>query len=132
MYPVVPPNRVMETAKSSTLITFAMIAVASLDRNFPAQAFLSIRAAFKRAQTEYADKGSTFAQIQALLISGMSHEVHGETNMEGGSIAWLNIGAAIRRAFDLGLHRLDPGHWQGELYADRMRAWYGCIAADRW
>jgi hypothetical protein len=68
----------------------------------------------------------------ALLISTMSHELHGTTNMEGGSLTWLRVGLAIRQAQDLGLHRLNPRHWSAEVYADKTRSWISCIIADRW
>ncbi|WVF67399.1 hypothetical protein IAT40_002155 [Kwoniella sp. CBS 6097] len=130
--PVIPPHRVSEAIKSSPLILASIVAVAALYREVPPEVYANVRQQLKVQLGEQVGGGSTLPQIQAMLISGMSHELHGDTNMEGGSNCWLRIGSAIRQAQDIGLHRLDSRHWLPDMYADRVRAWLGCIVTDRW
>ncbi|WRT69916.1 uncharacterized protein IL334_006907 [Kwoniella shivajii] len=130
--PVIPPHRVNQAIETSSFILSSVLAVASLSRDVPSSIYASIRDRLQRELEKELGKGSTLPQVQALLICGMSHELHGETNMEGGSNCWIRIGTAIRQAQDIGLHRLNPSHWLPEMYADRTRAWLAAIITDRW
>ena len=93
---------------------------------------MTLRKQYQQTVLEYVDRGSGLLQVQALLIGAMTTELHGQTHMDGGSNAWNKVGAAIRQAQDLGLHRLERQLWAQEMYADRMRAWIACISADSW
>ncbi|OCF44565.1 hypothetical protein I317_01638 [Kwoniella heveanensis CBS 569] len=114
--PVIPPHRVSDAVKSSPLVLASVVAVAALYREVPPEVYANVRQQLKVQLGEQVGGGSTLPQIQAMLISGMSHELHGDTNMEGGSNCWLRIGSAIRQAQDIGLHRLDSRHWLPDMY----------------
>ncbi|WVQ94993.1 hypothetical protein IAU59_002085 [Kwoniella sp. CBS 9459] len=114
--PVIPPHRVPDAVKSSPLVLASILAVAALYREVPPEVYANVRQQLKMHLSEQVGGGSTLPQIQAMLISGMSHELHGDTNMEGGSNCWLRIGSAIRQAQDIGLHRLDSRHWLPDMY----------------
>ncbi|WWD03817.1 hypothetical protein V865_001873 [Kwoniella europaea PYCC6329] len=131
---VIPPHRIPSAIDSSSFVFSSILAVAALSREVPSSIYASIRSKLTRELNEELGKGngSTLQQVQGLLISGMSHELHGETNMEGGSNCWIRIGTAIRQAQDIGLHRLNANHWLPEMFADRARAWLAAIITDRW
>ncbi|WWC72316.1 uncharacterized protein I206_106278 [Kwoniella pini CBS 10737] len=130
--PVIPPHRISQAIDNSPFVLSSILAVAALSRDVPSSIYASIRERLQKDLDQELGKGSTLQQVQALLISGMSHELHGETNMEGGSNCWIRIGTAIRQAQDIGLHRLNAGHWIPDMYADRARAWLAAIITDRW
>nr|XP_018261210.1 uncharacterized protein I303_06933 [Kwoniella dejecticola CBS 10117]OBR83368.1 hypothetical protein I303_06933 [Kwoniella dejecticola CBS 10117] len=130
--PVIPPHRISQAIENSPFVLSSILAVAALSRAVPSSIYASIRERLQKDLDHELGKGSTLQQVQALLISGMSHELHGETNMEGGSNCWIRIGTAIRQAQDIGLHRLNAGHWLPDMYADRARAWLAAIITDRW
>nr|XP_031857961.1 uncharacterized protein CI109_006673 [Kwoniella shandongensis]KAA5525033.1 hypothetical protein CI109_006673 [Kwoniella shandongensis] len=130
--PIIPPHRVMAVIDATPQILPSILAVAALSRQVPFAVYSSIRSRLARQLAENVASVSTLLHIQIMLISGMSHEIHGDTNMEGGSSCWLRVGSAIRQAQDIGLHRLDERHWSAEAYADRARIWIGCVIMDRW
>lgn len=78
------------------------------------------------------EHSSTLVNIQTIIISCMSHELHGVTSAEGGSIAWLRIATAIRQSQDMGLYRTSAARWASDLLEERHRVWLSCIVADRW
>ncbi|WVW86507.1 hypothetical protein I302_108556 [Kwoniella bestiolae CBS 10118] len=131
---VIPPHRIPASIESSSFVLASILAVAALSRDVPSSIYTSIRHKLTKELDSELGKGngSTLQQVQGLLISGMSHELHGETNMEGGSNCWIRIGTAIRQAQDIGLHRLNSNHWLPEMFADRARAWLAAIITDRW
>ncbi|WVR09699.1 hypothetical protein IAU60_006775 [Kwoniella sp. DSM 27419] len=114
--PVIPPHRVSAAVQSTPLLLASVVSVAALSRDVPPEIYANVRHRLKLQLSDTIGGGSTFPQIQAMLVSGMSHELHGDTNMEGGSNCWLRIGSAIRQAQDIGLHRLDARHWLPEMY----------------
>ncbi|RSH89121.1 hypothetical protein EHS25_002787 [Saitozyma podzolica] len=130
--PVIAPNRVAEAINSSPLVLFSILAVSALHRSVPTSVYLSTRRRLHDHVLDTVERGSTFERYLALLISTMSHELHGNTNMEGGSLCWLRLGLAIRQAQDLGLHRLNAPQFSHEGHVDKARAWIGTIVADRW
>jgi hypothetical protein len=130
--PVIAPNRVAEAINSSPLVLFSILAVSALHRSVPTSVYLSTRRRLHDHVLDTVERGSTFERYLALLISTMSHELHGSTNMEGGSLCWLRLGLAIRQAQDLGLHRLNAPQFSHEGHVDKARAWIGTIVADRW
>ncbi|WWC92031.1 uncharacterized protein L201_006985 [Kwoniella dendrophila CBS 6074] len=131
--PVIPPHRILTAIETSPFILSSILAVSALSRDVPSSIYTSIRERLQKDLANELGKGSTLQQVQALLISGMSHELHGETNMEGGSNCWIRIGQAIRQSQDIGLHRLNSNHWVlPDMFADRARAWLAAIITDRW
>lgn len=132
LFPVIAPHRIPPPDRIAPPLLFAMLGVAALHRSVPFEIYHGVRMRFQAVIPECVMGGSTLGTLQTLLIASMSHELHGQTNMEAGSAVWNRSGLAIRQAQDIGLQRLTPRHWRRDMYADRMRAWISAVIQDRW
>ncbi|KAJ1918360.1 hypothetical protein H4219_002641 [Mycoemilia scoparia] len=126
------------SAPLSPALMSAIYAAASLyDRNSDGSNALSIKIHFQRARSYIEDDPlpTQLTSIHALLLMA----VYGQGTMS--TTAWMYTGMAIRKAYDLGLHR-DPTRWASTSVsgtqimteaerAARTRTWWGCFIVDR-
>jgi hypothetical protein len=131
--PVILPAQVRQYDNLSSELLFSILGVAALHRSVPMSIFVPIRRKLDSLLiSRDVEHSSTLVNIQTIIISCMSHELHGVTSAEGGSIAWLRIATAIRQSQDMGLYRTSAARWASDLLEERHRVWLSCIVADRW
>ncbi|EMD37552.1 hypothetical protein CERSUDRAFT_114195 [Gelatoporia subvermispora B] len=135
-----PGAVIPEPAQSiSKLLLFAIFAIAAhyLDDAYSStggQTENALYAAQARRILNSMYQESRVSTVQALIILGIRG--FGTGSLEEG---WLQIGMAVRMAFDLGLNR-NPEHWLVEdhqLFSPkqremRYRVWWACCLAERY
>ncbi|GHJ84044.1 hypothetical protein NliqN6_0446 [Naganishia liquefaciens] len=131
--PIVLPENARRHETLPRPLLFAIASVAALSREVPHSLFLEVRNTLDRLIIEHdVLTCSTLINIKTILVLSMSHELHGGTNSEGGSVAWLRSATAIRMSQDIGLHRLSPSHWSPAMLEERHLVWLACIIMDSW
>ncbi|KIO32577.1 hypothetical protein M407DRAFT_105584 [Tulasnella calospora MUT 4182] len=129
-FPVVSEAEFLSTPSPPPVLLYAICSVAAGRRGVPREVFDTLRAAVNQViKTDDVLSTASVVNVQALLILGMSGDVHSVSIQSAMTAAWLRLGAAIRMAQDLGMHRAEAVKKNVEL---RRRLWGACVIADRW
>lgn len=130
MLPVVTQAEFLSTPEPSPALLYSMCLVAAARRDVPHKIFDSIRYALNNViKADDVLSTASMANVQALLIMCMTGDGHSQFVPNALSALWIRLGAAIRMAQDLGLHRAESVKQNIEL---RRRVWGACLISDRW
>ncbi|KAJ7063420.1 fungal-specific transcription factor domain-containing protein [Mycena amicta] len=129
--PVITQAEFVALAAPPPVLLYSMCLVAAARRETPQAIFDSIRYA-TNAIIKAEDVLSTpsLSNVQALLILCMTGDCHSQFVPTALSAMWARLGAAIRMAQDLGLHRAELVK-QNDIEL-RRRVWGACLISDRW
>ncbi|KAJ6623463.1 fungal-specific transcription factor domain-containing protein [Mycena sp. CBHHK59/15] len=128
--PIITQADFLATAAPAPILLYSMCLVAAARREVPQAVFDSIRYAVNGViKAEDVLSTPTMANVQALLILCMTGDCHSQFVPTALSAMWARLGAAIRMAQDLGLHRAELVKHDIEL---RRRVWGACLISDRW
>ncbi|KAH8827027.1 fungal-specific transcription factor domain-containing protein [Flagelloscypha sp. PMI_526] len=129
-FPVVTREEFLSNSKPDPFLLYSMCLVAAARRDVEQSLFESIRFAVNTI-IKAKDVLSTpsLANVQGILILCMSADCHSQFVPQALSSLWIRLGAAIRMAQDLGLHRAENVK---DNIVMRRRLWAACIVADRW
>ncbi|KAG8883115.1 hypothetical protein FRB97_007252 [Tulasnella sp. 331] len=113
-FPVITEAEFLSNPSPPPVLLYAICSVAAARRSVPKEVFESLRAAVNQIiRADDVLSTASIVNVQALLILGMSGDVH----------------SAIRMAQDLGLCRAEAVKKNIE---SRRRIWGACVVADRW
>ncbi|KAJ7741555.1 fungal-specific transcription factor domain-containing protein [Mycena maculata] len=129
--PIMTQAEFLSTPAPPPILLYSMCLVAAARREVPQAVFDSIRYAVNGViKAEDVLSTPSLANVQALLILCMTGDCHSQFVPTALSALWARLGAAIRMAQDLGLHRAELVKQQDiEL---RRRVWGVCLISDRW
>ncbi|KAF4576685.1 hypothetical protein EYR36_004663 [Pleurotus pulmonarius] len=128
--PVVTKAEFLANPNPPPILLYSMCLVAAARREIPQTVFDTIRYAVNNIiQKEDVLSTASIVNVQALLILCMSGDCHSQFVPNALSALWIRLGAAIRMAQDLGLHRAESFKQNVEL---RRRLWAACVISDRW
>jgi hypothetical protein len=118
LLPVVTKAEFLAMGTPPPILFYSMCLLAAARRDVPQSVFDSLRHAVNYL-LKHEDVLSTTSvvHVQVLLILCMMADVHSPYVPQALSCLWIRLGAAIRMAQDLGLHR---------------RLWAICVVSDRW
>ncbi|KAJ7632756.1 fungal-specific transcription factor domain-containing protein [Roridomyces roridus] len=112
------------------ILLYSMCLVAAARREVPQTVFDSLRYAVNGViKADDVLSTPSLVNVQALLILCMTGDCHSQFVPTALSAMWARLGAAIRMAQDLGLHRAELVKQDIEL---RRRIWGACLISDRW
>ncbi|KAH9952103.1 fungal-specific transcription factor domain-containing protein [Amylocystis lapponica] len=130
MLPVVTQAEFLDSSPPPPVLLYSMCLVAAARREVPQGVFDSIRYAVNSLiKAEDVLSTASIVNVQALLILAMVGDSHSQFVPNALSAMWIRLGAAIRMAQDLGLHRAESVKQNIEL---RRRLWGICVISDRW
>ncbi|KAF8163606.1 fungal-specific transcription factor domain-containing protein [Crassisporium funariophilum] len=128
--PIVTEAEFLATPNPPPVLIYSMCLVAAARREVPQKVFDSIRYAINSViKAEDVLSTPSITNVQALLILCMTGDCHSQFVPNALSALWIRLGAAIRMAQDLGLHRAESVKQSIEL---RRRLWGACLICDRW
>ncbi|KIL61315.1 hypothetical protein M378DRAFT_187599 [Amanita muscaria Koide BX008] len=128
--PVVTRNDFLANPNPPPILLYSMCLVAAARRDVPQTVFDTIRHTVNTIiKAEDVLSTASIANVQALLILCMTGDCHSPSVSSALSALWIRLGAAIRMAQDLGLHRCESVKQNIEL---RRRLWAACLISDRW
>ncbi|KAF8621512.1 hypothetical protein AX15_007742 [Amanita polypyramis BW_CC] len=128
--PVVTRNEFLANPNPPPILLYSMCLVAAARRDVPQSVFDTIRQAVNTMiKTEDILSTASIVNVQALLILSMTGDCHSQYVTSAFSALWIRLGAAIRIAQDLGIHRCECVKQDIEL---RRRLWAACLICDRW
>jgi hypothetical protein len=130
LLPVVTKEEFVAGGSPPPILLYSMCLVAAARRDVPQSVFDSLRHAVNHLikQDDVLSTASV-VHVQALLILCMMADGHSPYVPQALSSLWIRLGAAIRMAQDLGLHRAEAVKQDIEL---RRRLWAACVVSDRW
>ncbi|EJD42242.1 hypothetical protein AURDEDRAFT_115195 [Auricularia subglabra TFB-10046 SS5] len=130
IFPVVSRGDFTSGGHPPTLLLYAISIVAATQRDIPQAVFDALRQAVNKhiRDDDILSSGCT-TNVQTLLVLGMCGDAHSSYVPLALSALWQRVGAAIRMAQDLGLHRAEAYKKKFEL---RRRVWGACVISDRW
>ncbi|KZV79657.1 hypothetical protein EXIGLDRAFT_782017 [Exidia glandulosa HHB12029] len=130
IFPIVSKADFMSTGSPAPILLYAICIVAATQRDVPQTVFDALRQAInKTIREEDILSSSCMTNVQALLVLGMCGDAHSTYVPLAVTALWQRVGAAIRMAQDLGLHRAEAYKKNIEL---RRRVWGACVISDRW
>ncbi|CAK5264927.1 unnamed protein product [Mycena citricolor] len=130
LLPIITKPEFLALSSPPPILLWSMCLVAAARREVPQALFDSIRWAVNGViRGEDVLSTPTMANVQALLILSMTGDCHSQFVPTALSAMWARLGAAIRMAQDLGLHRAEMVKVDIEL---RRRVWGACLISDRW
>ncbi|CAA7271448.1 unnamed protein product [Cyclocybe aegerita] len=128
--PIVTEAEFLATPNPPPVLIYSMCLVAAARREVPQNVFDSIRYTVNAIlKAEDVLSTASIVNVQALLILCMTGDGHSQFVPNALSALWIRLGAAIRMAQDLGLHRAESVKQNIEL---RRRLWGACLISDRW
>jgi hypothetical protein len=128
--PIVTEAEFLATPNPAPILVYSMCLVAAARRDVPQKVFDSIRYTVNTViKGEDVLSTASIVNVQALLILCMTADCHSPFVPNALSALWIRLGAAIRMAQDLGLHRAESVKQNIEL---RRRLWGACLICDRW
>ncbi|KAJ3500496.1 hypothetical protein NLJ89_g9771 [Agrocybe chaxingu] len=128
--PIVTEAEFLATPNPPPVLIYSMCLVAAARREVPQNVFDSIRYTVNSIlKAEDVLSTASIVNVQALLILCMTGDGHSQFVPNALSALWIRLGAAIRMAQDLGLHRAESVKQSIEL---RRRLWGACLISDRW
>ncbi|KAL0058564.1 hypothetical protein AAF712_014756 [Marasmius tenuissimus] len=129
--PVITKSEFLNHATPPPILLYSMCLVTAARREVPQQVFDSIRHTVDTIlKTEDILSTASIVNVQALLILCMTGDCHSQFVPSALSALWVRLGAAIRMAQDLGLHRCESLK-QPDMDL-RRRLWGLCLISDRW
>lgn len=136
LWPVITKSEFLHLTQPPPLLFYSICGVAALDRNVPLEVLSAVRiglnAIFKDSDVLSNSSANT---VKALLILSLHGDIHGSTNIQSGTKMWNRLGAGLRMAQDLGLHRDASGRDDLDEYAhfleQKRRIWGACVTSDR-
>ncbi|CAL1705128.1 unnamed protein product [Somion occarium] len=130
LLPVVKKAEFLATNPPPAILLYSMCLVAATRREVPQTVFDKIRYAVNSLiKAEDVLSTASIVNVQTLLILSMSGDCHSQSVPSALSALWIRLGAGIRMAQDLGLHRAEAVKQNIEL---RRRLWGICVIHDRW
>ncbi|KAK7693747.1 hypothetical protein QCA50_003319 [Cerrena zonata] len=130
LLPVVKQAEFLATNPPPAVLLYSMCLVAATRRDVPQAVFDSIRYAVNSLiKAEDVLSTASTVNVQTLMILSMSGDCHSQSVPNALSALWIRLGAGIRMAQDLGLHRAEAVKQNIEL---RRRLWGICVIHDRW
>ncbi|KIP12269.1 hypothetical protein PHLGIDRAFT_82021 [Phlebiopsis gigantea 11061_1 CR5-6] len=130
MLPVVTREEFIASSPPQPILLYAICLVTAARREVPQSTFDSIRYTVNSLiKQEDILSTASIVNLQALLILSMCGDCHSQFAPNALSALWVRLGAAIRMAQDLGLHRAEAVKQNIEL---RRRLWVICVILDRW
>ncbi|UZJ54827.1 hypothetical protein CBS101457_004147 [Exobasidium rhododendri] len=136
LFPIVTKSEFLHLSPPPPLLLYAICGVAALSRDVPKEVLTAVKSSLN-SLFRHMDllSNSSNLTVKALLIMSLHSDLHGNTAVQGGTRCWNRVGAAIRMAQDLGLHRDASG--RDDLDDDaffleqKRRIWGCCVTADR-
>ncbi|KIY72316.1 hypothetical protein CYLTODRAFT_450049 [Cylindrobasidium torrendii FP15055 ss-10] len=134
LFPIVEKDVFITSTPLPPLLIYAMVGVSAMtiEADVPPGTLEAIQnnlALLRRSEDLFSR--STMYEIQGHLIFALSLELE-----RGGSAScvWNHLGAAVRQAQELGLHResVVTGHRDYGREEYRRKVWGGLVVADRW
>ncbi|KAF9053044.1 fungal-specific transcription factor domain-containing protein [Panaeolus papilionaceus] len=130
LLPIVTREEFLQNSNPPPVLIYSMCLVAAAKRDVAQNLFDSIRFAVNSLiKTEDVLSTASIVNVQVLLILCMTGDCHSQFVPNALSALWIRLGAAIRMAQDLGLHRAESVKSNIEL---RRRLWGICLVCDRW
>ncbi|KAG7092616.1 hypothetical protein E1B28_008959 [Marasmius oreades] len=131
LLPVITKAEFLNHAAPPPILLYSMCLVTAARREVPQQVFDVIRHMVDTIiKTEDILSNASIVNVQALLILCMTGDCHSQFVPSALSALWVRLGAAIRMAQDLGLHRCESLK-QPDMDL-RRRLWGLCVISDRW
>ncbi|KAL0574331.1 hypothetical protein V5O48_007613, partial [Marasmius crinis-equi] len=131
LLPVITKSEFLAHATPPPILLYSMCLVTAARREVPQQVFDSIRHTVDTIlKTDDILSNASVVNVQALLILCMTGDCHSQFVPSALSALWVRLGAAIRMAQDLGLHRCESLK-QPDMDL-RRRLWGLCVISDRW
>lgn len=130
LLPVITESEFLSDHNPPPILLYSICLVAAANRQVPQGVFDSIRYVVNTIiKTEDVLSTSSVAHVQSLLILCMLGDSQSSNVTNALSALWIRLGAAIRMAQDLGLHRAETVKQNIEM---RRRLWGACVISDRW
>ncbi|MCO5613737.1 hypothetical protein L7F22_068015 [Adiantum nelumboides] len=136
LFPVVTKSEFLHMSSPSPLMLYAICGIAALSREVPKEV-LSVIKTTLHGMFRNVDilSNSNINNVKSLLIMSLHSDIHGTTAVQAGSRYWNRVGAAVRMAQDLGLHRdaskRDDVDDDAFFLEQKRRVWGCCVTADR-
>ncbi|KAK7054697.1 hypothetical protein VNI00_003160 [Paramarasmius palmivorus] len=131
LLPVITKAEFLAHSTPPPILLYSMCLVTAARREIPQQVFDSIRHSVDTIiRTDDVLSNASIVNVQALLILCMTGDCHSQFVPSALSALWVRLGAAIRMAQDLGLHRCESLK-QPDMDL-RRRLWGLCLISDRW
>ncbi|KAI0810881.1 fungal-specific transcription factor domain-containing protein [Irpex lacteus] len=128
--PIVTREEFIASSPPQPILLYSVCLVAAARREVPQQVFDSVRYAVNSLiKAEDVLSTANIVNLQSLLVLSMVGDCHSSFAPSALSTLWVRLGAAIRMAQDLGLHRAEAVKQNIEL---RRRLWSICVILDRW
>ncbi|EPQ58008.1 hypothetical protein GLOTRDRAFT_136812 [Gloeophyllum trabeum ATCC 11539] len=130
LLPVVTQSELLSSPSPPPILLYSMCAVAAAKRDVPQTVFDTLRHAVNSViKADDVLSTASVVNVQSLLILSMTGDCHSQFVPNALSALWIRLGAAIRMAQDLGLHRAESVKANIEM---RRRLWGVCVVSDRW
>ncbi|TFK54750.1 hypothetical protein OE88DRAFT_1642088 [Heliocybe sulcata] len=130
LLPIVTQSELLSNATPPPILLYSMCAVAAAKRDVPQTVFDTLRHAVNNViKAEDVLSTASLVNVQSLIILSMTGDCHSQFVPNALSALWIRLGAAIRMAQDLGLHRAESVKADIEM---RRRLWGACVISDRW
>ncbi|KAI3600004.1 acetamidase regulatory protein [Moniliophthora roreri] len=131
LLPVITKTEFLAHSTPPPILFYSMCLVAAARREVPQQVFDSIRHNVDTIiKSDDVLSNASIVNVQSLLILCMTGDCHSQFVPSALSALWVRLGAAIRMAQDLGLHRCESLK-QPDMDL-RRRLWGLCLISDRW
>lgn len=136
LFPVITKSEFLHMSPPPPLMLYAICGVAALSREVPKEVLSAIKITLNGAFRDIdVLSNSNMNNVKAMLIMSLHSDLHGSTAVQAGSRCWNRVGAAVRMAQDLGLHRDASGRddLDDDAYflEQKRRVWGCCVTADR-
>lgn len=136
LFPVITKSEFLHLSPPPPLLLYAICGVAALNREVPKEVLTAIKITLNGLFRDMdLLSNSNNNTVKALLIMSLHSDMHGSTAVQSGSRCWNRVGAAIRMAQDLGLHRDASGRDDSDddayFLEQKRRIWGCCVTADR-
>ncbi|PWN37349.1 uncharacterized protein FA14DRAFT_163261 [Meira miltonrushii] len=136
LFPVVTKSEFLHMSSPPPLMLYAICGIAALSREVPKEVLsvikMTLHGMFKNVDIL---SNSNNNNVKSLLIMSLHSDIHGTTAVQAGSRYWNRVGAAVRMAQDLGLHRdaskRDDVDDDAFFLEQKRRIWGCCVTADR-
>lgn len=136
LFPVVTKSEFLHMSSPSPLMLYAICGIAALSREVPKEVLsvikMTLHGMFRNVDIL---SNSNVNNVKSLLIMSLHSDIHGTTAVLAGSRYWNRVGAAVRMAQDLGLHRdaskRDDVDDDAFFLEQKRRIWGCCVTADR-
>ncbi|TRM62566.1 fungal-specific transcription factor domain-containing protein [Schizophyllum amplum] len=130
MLPVITKQEFLSLQPTPPILLYSMCLVAAAKRDVAQSIFDSLRYTVNTIiKAEDILSTPSLVNVQAMLILTMLADCHSQFVPTALSALWIRLGAAIRMAQDLGLHRAESVKQNIEM---RRRIWGACVISDRW